>query len=127
MAAESSSWDRYCLIPLLGKEGKSLSGKVNIKCLDRKAYSQAVLLLLGRASCLERLWVRLFKGTIDPQPAPCSHESEPGEEGELRPAEGARRKGAQNSPAAGKPAGEDEDGRCVGWRIVGISRWSEEP
>lgn len=51
----SSSLDRYCLSPLLGKEGKSFSGNVYVKCLDRKAYSQAVLSLLGRASCLEAL------------------------------------------------------------------------
>lgn len=76
----SSSWDRYCLPPLLGKEGKSFSGNVYVKCLDRKAYSQAVLSLLGRASCLERLWVRLFKGTIDPQPTLYSLESVAGEE-----------------------------------------------
>lgn len=62
-----SSQDRYCLPPSLGKE-KSLSGNINIKGLDRKAYSQAVLLLLDKASCLERLWVQLFKGTVDPQP-----------------------------------------------------------
>lgn len=67
MAVMPSSQDGYCLPPLLGKE-KSLSGNINIKGLDRKAYSQAVLLLLDKASCLERLWVGLFKGTVDPQP-----------------------------------------------------------
>lgn len=52
--------------PLLGKGGKSLSGNVNFKGLDRKAYSQTVLSLLDKASCLERLWVGLFKATVDP-------------------------------------------------------------
>lgn len=66
------SWDRYCLPPLPAKEGKNLSGNVSIKYLDRKAYSQAVLSLLGRASCLERPWVRLFKGAIDPQLLPAA-------------------------------------------------------
>lgn len=98
----SSSWDRYCLPPLLGKEGKSLSGNVNIKCLDRAANSQAVFLLLGRASCLERLWVRLFKGAIDPQPTPCSYNSVAGKEGDLRPAEGGREKRGPEHPCSRK-------------------------
>ena len=54
------------LPPSLGKEEKSLSG--NINGLDRKAYSQTVLSPLGKASCLERLWVGLFQGAVDSQP-----------------------------------------------------------
>jgi len=63
------------LPPSLGKEQKSLSGNVNVKGLDRKADSQAVLLLPGKASCLERLWVGLFKGAIDPRRTVCADAS----------------------------------------------------
>lgn len=64
-------WGECCLPSSLGKEEKSLSDNVHIKGLYRKAYSQAVLSLLDKVSCLERLWVRLFKGAIDPQPTLC--------------------------------------------------------
>lgn len=110
-----SSRDDYCLPPSLGKEEKSLSGNVNIKGLDRKAYSQAVLSLLDKANCLERLWVGLFKGTVDPQPTRCTCESPRLKRSETSDLSVAGRNGVQASPTPGKHECVSEVQRCTQW------------
>lgn len=102
--------------PLLGEEGKSLSGNVNFKGLDRKAYSQTVLSLLDKASCLERLWGGLFKATVDPQPTLCTYESprlKRSETSDLPRVTG--RKGVPATPTPGKHEGvSDTEDVCGG-------------
>lgn len=74
-----SLWDGNCLPPSLGEEEESLSGK----CLEAEADSKAVLSLLDKARCLERLWAGLFKGRADPQP-PLSAYASPDWKGKVR-------------------------------------------